>query len=113
MAEEKQRVNKFTISSDAPGHVEVLLGNEAIARGVVEGGAQVAAAYPGTPSSEILENLARVAKEPGIYAQWSTNEKVVTEVAAAASMADLRAVTAMKAQGLNVALDFVLQGAVG
>lgn len=108
MAEAKQRTNKFTIASDAPGHVEVLLGNEAIARGVVEGGAQVAAAYPGTPSSEILENLAKVAKELGIYAQWSTNEKVATEVAAAASMAGLRAVTAMKAQGLNVALDFVL-----
>lgn len=108
MAETKQKVNKFTVASDVPGHVEVLLGNEAIARGIVEGGAQVAAAYPGTPSSEILENLAKFATQLGMYAQWSTNEKVATEVAAAASMAGLRAVTAMKAQGLNVALDFVM-----
>ncbi len=108
MARVKQKVDKFTIASDVPGQVELLLGNEAIARGIVEGGAQVAAAYPGTPSSEILENLARVAKKVGMYTQWSTNEKVATEVVTAASMAGLRAVTAMKAQGLNVALDFVL-----
>lgn len=108
MAKAKQKVERFTIALDAPGHIEVMLGNEAIARGVVEAGAQVAAAYPGTPSSEILENLAKVAKKLGMYAQWSTNEKVATEVVAAASMAGLRAVTAMKAQGLNVALDFVM-----
>jgi len=108
MAEMKQRAEKFTIAVDAPGHVEVLLGNEAIARGILEAGAQVAAAYPGTPSSEILENLAKVARKVGMYAQWSTNEKVAIEVATAASMAGLRAATAMKAQGLNVALDFVL-----
>lgn len=108
MAKVKRKIEKFTIDSDAPGHVEVLLGNEAIARGIVEAGAQVAAAYPGTPSSEILETLAKVAKRVGMYAQWSTNEKVSTEVAAAASMAGIRAITAMKAQGLNVALDFVL-----
>lgn len=108
MARVKQKTEKFTIASDAPGRVELVLGNEAIARGIVESGAQVAAAYPGTPSSEILENLARVAKKVGMYTQWATNEKVATEVVASASMAGLRAVTAMKAQGLNVALDFVL-----
>ncbi len=108
MAKVKQKVDKFTIASDAPGHVALVLGNEAIARGIVEAGAQVAAAYPGTPSSEILENLAKVAKQLGMYTQWATNEKVATEVVTAASMAGLRAVTAMKAQGLNVALDFVL-----
>lgn len=104
----KGKVQKFSIASNAPGHLELLLGNEAIARGVIEAGAQVAAAYPGTPSSEILENLSKVAKRVGMYAQWSTNEKVALEVATAASMAGLRAVTAGKAQGLNVALDFVM-----
>jgi indolepyruvate ferredoxin oxidoreductase alpha subunit len=105
---EKKKVQKFTIASDAPGHEELVLGNEAIARGILEAGVQFASAYPGTPSSEILENLAKVAKEVGMYAQWATNEKVAIEAAAAASMAGLRSVTAMKAQGLNVALDFVL-----
>ncbi len=108
MVEAKQKVEKFTLASDVPGHVELLLGNQAIARGIIEGGAQVAAAYPGTPSSEILENLARMAKKVGMYAQWAVNEKVATEIVTAASMAGLRAATAMKAQGLNVALDFVL-----
>jgi indolepyruvate ferredoxin oxidoreductase alpha subunit len=107
MAQVKQKVEKFNIASDVSGQTEVLLGNEAIARGIVEAGAQVATAYPGTPSSEILENLVKVAKKAGMYAQWSVNEKVATEVATAASMSGLRAVTAMKAQGLNVALDFV------
>lgn len=108
MVQVKRKAEKFDIATDAPGHVELLLGNEAIARGIVEAGAQVAAAYPGTPSSEILENLAKVAKKIGMYAQWAVNEKVATEVVTAASMAGLRAVTALKAQGLNVALDFVL-----
>jgi len=98
----------FSIASDLPGNVHFALGNEAIARGCIEAGVQVAAAYPGTPSSEILETLSKVAKESGIYTQWSTNEIVAIEVATAASMAGLRAVTAMKAQGLNVALDFFL-----
>jgi len=107
MVQVKHKVEKFNIATDAPGHVELLLGNEAIARGIVEAGVQVAAAYPGTPSSEILENLVKVAKKVGMYAQWAINEKVAIEVATAASMSGLRAVTAMKAQGLNVALDFV------
>ncbi|TAK36477.1 MAG: indolepyruvate ferredoxin oxidoreductase [Chloroflexota bacterium] len=101
-------VGKITIASDAPEHLELLLGNAAIARGLIEGGLSVAAAYPGTPSTEILENLAKVAEKAGLYVEWSTNEKVAVEVAAAASMSGLRAVTAMKAQGLNVAMDFVM-----
>ena len=103
-----KKVERFTIASDAPGHVQLMLGNEGIARGLLEAGVQFAAAYPGTPSSEILENLAKVAKKTGMYAQWSVNEKVAAEAAAAASMTGLRSVTAMKAQGLNVALDFIL-----
>ena len=80
-----------------------MLGNEAIARGAMEAGVQVAAAYPGTPSSEILETLAGVAKELDIYVEWSTNEKVAFEVALAASICGVRAMASMKHVGVNVA----------
>ena len=80
----------------------LLTGNEAIARGAYEAGCTVAAAYPGTPSTEILENIATY-KE--IYAEWSPNEKVAVEVASGASIAGARALTAMKHVGLNVAAD--------
>lgn len=92
---------------EAPGARELLMGNEAIARGALEAGVQFATGYPGTPSSEIVESLARVADEIGIYVEWSTNEKVATEAAAAASFAGLRALSAMKTAGINVALDFL------
>ncbi|MGC9365715.1 MAG: indolepyruvate ferredoxin oxidoreductase subunit alpha [bacterium] len=80
----------------------LLSGNEAIARGAYEAGIKVAAAYPGTPSTEILESISQY-KE--IYAEWSVNEKVSLEVAAGASMAGARALCAMKHVGLNVAAD--------
>ncbi len=95
----------FTISSDAPGEKLFLLGNEAIARGAIEAGIQVAAAYPGTPSSEILGTLAGVAKDTGMYVEWSVNEKVAFEVALAASICGLRALACMKHVGVNVAHD--------
>ncbi len=82
---------------------KVLLGNEAIARGAWEAGCHVAAAYPGTPSTEILEAVARDYRE--IKAQWSPNEKVAFEVCAGASIAGARAMAAMKHVGLNVAAD--------
>lgn len=81
-----------------------LTGNEAIARGAWEAGVKVAAAYPGTPSTEILENLATYPAED-IHAQWSTNEKVALDVAIGASFAGQRALCAMKHVGLNVAAD--------
>ncbi len=81
---------------------KLMTGNEAIARGAWEAGLHVAAAYPGTPSTEILENLAQY-KE--VYSEWATNEKVALEVAAGASMAGGRALCAMKHVGLNVAAD--------
>lgn len=84
------------------------MGNEAIARGALEAGVSVAAAYPGTPSSEIIENLAGVAQARNLYVEWSVNEKVAAEVAAAASFAGLRSLTAMKQNGVNVASDFLL-----
>ncbi len=98
-------MTELNIGSDAPGEKLFLLGNEAIARGAIEAGVQVAAAYPGTPSSEILETLASVAKDLKIYVEWSTNEKVAFEVALAASICGLRAMASMKHVGVNVAHD--------
>ncbi|MBD3190769.1 MAG: indolepyruvate ferredoxin oxidoreductase subunit alpha [Candidatus Heimdallarchaeota archaeon] len=82
-----------------------LSGNEAIARGVLEAGVKVAAAYPGTPSTEIMETIAHFGKETGMHAEWSTNEKVAFEVALGAAWSGLRSFTAAKHVGLNVAAD--------
>jgi len=86
----------------------LLMGNEAIARGALEAGVKVVAGYPGTPSSEIIEGLANVAKDMNMYVEWSVNEKVAMEVAAAASFANLRSMCTMKQNGVNVASDFLL-----
>ena len=80
----------------------LLSGNDAIARGVWEAGAKVAAAYPGTPSTEMLESLSLY---PDLYAEWSVNEKVALEVAIGGSMSGARSFCAMKHVGLNVASD--------
>jgi len=83
--------------------VKILLsGNEAIALGAYHAGVKVATAYPGTPSTEILEAVARF---PDVYAEWSTNEKVAMEVAMGAAYAGARALCSMKQVGLNVASD--------
>jgi indolepyruvate ferredoxin oxidoreductase alpha subunit len=84
------------------------MGNEAMARGALEAGVSVIAGYPGTPSSEIIESLAKISKERHLYVEWSTNEKVAMEVAAAASFAGLRSLCVMKQNGVNVASDFLL-----
>jgi len=84
---------------------DLLMGNEAIARGAVEAGVQLVAAYPGTPSSEITEVLMQASREAGFYVEWSTNEKVSFEVAAGASLLGGRTLVAMKNAGLNVAMD--------
>lgn len=81
---------------------KVMLGNEAIARGAYEAGVKVSAAYPGTPSTEISENLV---KYPEIYCEWSPNEKVAMEVAVGASISGVRAMASMKHVGFNVAAD--------
>ena len=99
------------ISRDEPGFTTLLMGNEAIARGVLEAGAKVACAYPGTPSSEIIDRLAKVADEFNMYVEWSVNEKVAMEIAGAASFAGVRAVAAMKQNGVNVVLDFLSNAA--
>jgi len=80
----------------------LLSGNEAIARGAYEAGVKVASAYPGTPSTEILENLCTY---EGVYTEWAPNEKVALEVALGASFAGVRSLAAMKHVGLNVAAD--------
>ena len=85
---------------------KIMTGNEAAARGAWEAGLHFAAAYPGTPSTEILENLAGY-KE--VYSEWATNEKVALEAAAGASIAGARALAAMKHVGLNVAADPLLR----
>ncbi|MCX7843152.1 MAG: indolepyruvate ferredoxin oxidoreductase subunit alpha [Clostridia bacterium] len=81
---------------------KLMLGNEAVARGAYEAGVTVAAAYPGTPSTEITEYIA---KYDEIYSEWSPNEKVSMEVAIGASIAGARAICSMKHVGLNVAAD--------
>ena len=89
-------------------------GNEAVARAVWESGVRVASAYPGTPATEMLENLTQY---PDLYTEWSVNEKVALEVAIGASIAGSRSFCAMKHVGLNVASDalmtLTLTGAAG
>lgn len=81
---------------------KVMLGNEAIARGAYEAGVKVSSAYPGTPSTEISENLV---KYPEVYCEWAPNEKVAMEVAVGASISGVRAMASMKHVGFNVAAD--------
>lgn len=94
---------------------KLMTGNEAVARGAYEAGCHIATGYPGTPSTEILENLAHYYKE--VYSAWSPNEKVAVEVACGASAVGARALSTMKVIGLNVAMDplmtFSYMGVVG
>ena len=83
---------------------ELMLGNEAVARGAYEEGVRVAVAYPGTPSTEITENMAKYSKDE-VYCEWAPNEKVALEVAIGASMGGARAICCMKHVGVNVAAD--------
>lgn len=87
---------------------ELLSGNEAIARGAYEAGVQVGTAYPGTPSTEILQSLAHY---PGIRTLWTPNEKVALETALGTAYAGVRTLVAMKHVGLNVAADPFFYGA--
>lgn len=93
------------------GSTVLLLGNEAIARGAIEAGVGFAAAYPGTPSTEIIESLARVARDLGIHVEWSTNEKVAFEAAYGAAISGVRSLVALKHVGLNVAADPLMSSA--
>lgn len=82
---------------------QIMSGNEALARGAWEAGCAVAAAYPGTPSTEVLENLAQYGQD--LYCQWACNEKVAAEIASGASIGGARSLCAMKHVGMNVAAD--------
>jgi indolepyruvate ferredoxin oxidoreductase alpha subunit len=86
----------------------MLLGNEAVIRGALESGVQFVATYPGTPASEIGNVFFRIAKEAGVYFEFSTNEKVALEAAGGASFSGLKTLAAMKNFGVNVASDFLL-----
>ncbi len=93
------------IDEYSPGDTELLLGNEAIARGALEGDVRVAASYPGTPASEIMETLSDLPPAMDIHTEWSTNEKVAFEVATGASITGVRSLVSMKNAGLNWVMD--------
>lgn len=88
---------------------KLLSGNEAIARGAYEAGVKVCSAYPGTPSTEVFENLPQYGD--ALYCEWAPNEKVAAEVAYGASVAGVRSLCAMKHVGVNVAADPIFTAA--
>ncbi len=92
---------------------KLMLGNEAIARGLLENGCALAASYPGTPASEILSSLVRMKTGAAlpVHAQWAVNEKIAFEIAYAGAMAGLRTAVSMKQVGLNVASDPLMSAA--
>ena len=83
---------------------KLLMGNEAIAFGALSAGVGLIAGYPGTPSTEVLETVAKN-RPAGVYVEWSVNEKAAMEVAAGAAYAGMRTMVTMKQVGLNVASD--------
>jgi indolepyruvate ferredoxin oxidoreductase alpha subunit len=94
--------------TEQPGQTMLLLGNEAIARGAIEAGVAVATTYPGTPSSEISMNFFQISLESDLYFEYSTNEKVALEVAAATANSGIRSMCVMKHVGMNVAADTLM-----
>ncbi|HSW57460.1 MAG TPA: hypothetical protein VLH15_03585, partial [Dehalococcoidales bacterium] len=103
---------KITLTSDKPGARMFMLGNEALARGAIEAGARVVAAYPGTPSTEIVETLFGHRTSLGkMYIEWSVNEKVAFGLAFGASLCGARGLAVMKHVGVNVALDSIMSAA--
>ncbi len=95
----------FGVLEDRPGKRACLLGNHAIVRGALEAGVQFFSCYPGTPSSEIGDTIARIADDAGIFFEYSVNEKIAVEIAFAASLAGARSMCAMKHLGLSYAAD--------
>ena len=99
-------MNRPEFAEENSGKKIIMLGNEAIARGLLEAGVVIGAGYPGTPSSEILPTLAEMQKFfPHLKLEWSVNEKVGFEVAYGGSMSNVRSVAVMKHVGVNVASD--------
>ena len=93
------------MTANAPGQVCLMQGNEAIARGAVEAGINFAASYPGSPSSQVLGMLGKIARERGFYAEWSTNEVCALQACTGASLANGRALCIVKQNGLLCAAD--------
>ncbi|HNX81178.1 MAG TPA: indolepyruvate ferredoxin oxidoreductase subunit alpha [Candidatus Omnitrophota bacterium] len=104
----RNRYNKLIMSSSKHSHIALLSGDEALAQGAYEAGLSVAASYPGTPATEILEYLSRFSE---VNTQWSVNEKVAFEVALAASIAGVRSLFSAKHVGFNVAMDPLMTSA--
>jgi len=96
------------ILSNKSGKKVILLGNEAIVRAALESGVQFVSTYPGTPASEIGNVFYKIAKESGVYFEFSVNEKVALEAGIGASFSGLKVLVAMKNFGLNVAMDALL-----
>jgi len=95
------------------GYRLALMGNEAIARGAIEGSVYVVTGYPGTPSSEVLMTIQEFGKDLDIYAEWAVNERVAFEIGYGAAIGGARALVTMKAPGANVAADPILSAAYG
>ncbi|NLJ72572.1 MAG: indolepyruvate ferredoxin oxidoreductase, partial [Syntrophomonadaceae bacterium] len=96
---------EWMITANEPNKTYLMQGNEAISRGALEAGISFAAAYPGSPSSEILTMLGHVANEVGLYAEWSTNEACALSACLGASFAKVRSLCIMKQNGLLVVGD--------
>ncbi len=99
------------MTANAPGQVCLMQGNEAIVRGAVEAGINFAASYPGSPSSQVLGMLGKIAKERNFYAEWSTNEVCALEACIGASLAGARALCIVKQNGLLCTADSLHCGA--
>lgn len=102
---------EWTMTANAPGQVCLMQGNEAIVRGALEAGINFAASYPGSPSSQVLGMLGKVARERNFYAEWSTNETCAMEACIGASLANARALCIVKQNGLLFAADAIHCGA--
>lgn len=99
------------MTANAPGQVCLMQGNEAIVRGAVEAGINFAASYPGSPSSQVLGMLGKIARERNFYAEWSTNEVCAMEACVGASLASARALCIVKQNGLLCVADALHCGA--
>ena len=102
---------EWTMTANAPGQVCLMQGNEAIVRGAVEAGINFAASYPGSPSSQVLTMLGKIAGERNFYAEWSTNEVCAMEACVGASLANARALCIVKQNGLLCVADALHCGA--
>jgi indolepyruvate ferredoxin oxidoreductase alpha subunit len=99
----------LSVGADAPGATVALSGDAALARGLLEAGARIVTSYPGAPACQYPDLLAACAEQFGTYVEWSVNEKVALEVAAAGAMAGLRTCYGGKDLGMNVASDTIMQ----